>query len=203
MSTPFSYYLYHIPTQKHYYGIRYAKNCDPSELWTTYFSSSAVVKNMIREYGAESFLFQVRKTFNTGKDAIIWEHKVLRRLDAASRPEWINRHNGGKKFKGPKHHSDVTKEILRKKITGIKRNEQTIEKHRKNSKLREQQKREQNWKMPKSARESISLTLRKPEIQEKIYTPERNAKMAKSKKGTKRHYLPDGSFKMIKPQDDQ
>jgi len=62
MSTiPFSYHLYHHPTKKHYYGIKFAKGCNPADLWVTYFSTSKLVKQLIAEYGADSFTATVRK----------------------------------------------------------------------------------------------------------------------------------------------
>jgi hypothetical protein len=203
MSIPFSYYLYHIPTRKHYYGIRHGKKSNPETLWKTYFSSSNIVKKLIQEYGADSFNVKIRKTFNSAEEAILWEHRVLSKLNASMRDDWINRHNGGKKFRGPKNHSDKTKKKISSKIFGIKRCAETIEKHKRNASLREQKKRDMGWKMPESGKENISASLRRPEVQAKIYTPSRNKKMAASKKGTKRKYLPDGSFIMVRIQDDQ
>jgi hypothetical protein len=203
MSIPFSYYLYHIPTEKHYYGIRHGKKADPNSLWKTYFTSSKIVKKMIEEYGIDSFQVEIRKTFDTPQKAILWEHKVLRRLNAAVRPDWINRHNGGKKFRGPEYHTSKVKETIAKKITGIKRKPETIEKQKIKAALREQKKKENGYKMPEIGKQNISTGLKRPEVQAKIYTPERNKKMSLSKTGTKRHYLPDGSFVMIRPQADQ
>lgn len=203
MSTPFSYYLYHVPTQKHYYGVRYSNNSDPTELWRTYFSSSKIVKQLIVEYGASSFIAEVRRTFETPADALLWEQKVLRRLDAASREDWLNRHNGGKRFRGPINHTEKVKDRIRKKIKGTKRTQETIQKQKEAAARREQEKREKGWRMSDSGKNNISLALKRPEVQEKIYSPERNAKMAESKRGAKRHYLSDGSFIMIKPQRDQ
>ncbi len=207
MSTtiPFSYHLFHVPTGKHYYGIRYARGCAPSDLWTVYFSTSILVKQLIDEYGADSFKVEIRKTFTTPESALIWEHKVLRRLNVAGRDDWLNRHNGGNKFRSPSHHSDATKDILRKKITGIKRSEITKNKHKVNSVKREAAKKESGWKMPTQSVDKAVLT-RKDRITKGLinpYSAERNSKMSASKKGTKRHYLPDGSFVYRKVQQDQ
>lgn len=203
MTTPFSYHLYHIPTKLHYYGVRYKKGCKIDDLWTIYFTSSKIVKQLVNEYGKESFVYTIRKTFVNGKEALLWEHRVLRRLNAANRDDWINRHNGGKKFRGPESHSERTKNHLRNKITGIKRNQTTIEKHRKNAATREKNKRDTGWKMSDKGKENIAIAMAKPEVKQKIYTAERNKKMAASKTGKRRFYLPDGSFIMITPQDDQ
>lgn len=201
MSTiPFTYHLYHRPTKQHYYGVRYRIGTSPSELWTKYFSSSSIVHQLIKEYGLDSFDVKVRKTFSTGAEALLWEHKFLTRIDAASRKEWINRHNGSNKFRAPLHHSEQTKDELRKKITGIKRREETKEKYRQTAKNREQKRRETGWQMPKESTQKAIAT-RQQRIANGVinpYSAERNAKMANSKKGTKRHYLLDGSFIMIK-----
>jgi hypothetical protein len=90
MYTPFTYYLYHPETNQHYYGVRYCKGCDPSSLWTTYFSSSRKVKKLIEEYGPDSFVVSIRKKFTTKEDAVKWEHTVLRRLNVRRKLHWLN-----------------------------------------------------------------------------------------------------------------
>jgi hypothetical protein len=199
MSTiPFSYYLYHKPTGQHYYGIRFARHCNPSQLWTTYFSSSIIVKKLISDFGVESFNYEIRKIFNSGVDALKWEHTVLRRLNAAARPNWINRHNGGKKFRAPQEHSAFTKETLRKKISGIKRSAETKEKQSASAVKREAKRRADGWKMPADS------VLRRAAAQRNIpRSPDMIAKMSATKTGTKRQYLPDGTFIMVKSQDAQ
>ena len=158
---------------------------------------------MIAEYGIESFTVEVRKTFSTPQEAILWEHKVLRRLNAAARDSWINRHNGGKKFRGPTQHTEEVKARISRKMTGFKRSPENIQKFRELAAQRERKKKEEGWKMPESGKANISAALKRPDVQAKICTPERNAKLSKSKTGTKRHYLPDGSFVMIRLQADQ
>lgn len=95
---PFTYYLYHKPTGKKYYGVRTARGCDPKELWTTYFSSSKEVKILREQYGNDSFEWKIRKTFDSAQRALEWEEKFLTRINAAARNDWINKHNGGKNF---------------------------------------------------------------------------------------------------------
>ena len=79
MTTPYTYHLYHIPTGLHYYGVRWAKNCAPSDLWSTYFSSSKAVKKLIKEYGKDSFIAKVRKVFTTKEQAVIVTGKQIGR----------------------------------------------------------------------------------------------------------------------------
>lgn len=90
MTVPYTYYLFHQPTNTHYYGVRWCKNCNPTDLWQSYFSSSRKVKKLIEEYGAESFHFEIRKTFSNKDQAILWEEKVLRRLQVHKKPQWLN-----------------------------------------------------------------------------------------------------------------
>lgn len=92
---PYTYHLYHKITDKHYYGVRWAKSCNPTELWVTYFSSSKKVKNLIRLYGKESFEPEIRKIFKTSNEAILWEEKVLRRLKVLSNDNWLNQNING------------------------------------------------------------------------------------------------------------
>ena len=205
MTTPFSYHLYHIPTQKHYYGIKFSKGCSPSMLWTTYFSSSIKVKELIEIYGLDSFNANVRKIFDSGTAALLWEHRVLTKLNAASRSDWLNRHNGSNKFRSPEFHSEATKKAIQAKMTGKKRSDITKAKQSAAAKIRESQRRADGWVMP---RESMTqaIATRKERISAGLinpYSKEQSRKISESRTGSKRHNLPDGSFIWVKPQDDQ
>lgn len=91
---PYTYLLKHLPTGKFYYGVRYARNCHPDDLWKTYFTSSKYVKNLIGEYGKESFIFEIRRLFVNEIAARVWERKVLRRMKVVSRDEFLNKNDG-------------------------------------------------------------------------------------------------------------
>ena len=114
---PYTYYLFHIPTGKKYYGVEYKKTAHPSNLWTKYFSSSKRIKSLIKEYGKDSFVAEVRKTFETVKSAIDWEQRVLFRIKAIERDEWLNQSLSSGPFfaVGPK--SEEWKEKMRKPKT--------------------------------------------------------------------------------------
>lgn len=92
MSTPYTYRIRFIPTGEYYYGVRYAKDCHPSDLWIRYFTSCTKVKKLIREYGKESFTYEIRKTFTNKEQAIAWEEKVTRRV--IYWPHYINANSG-------------------------------------------------------------------------------------------------------------
>lgn len=206
MSTiPFSYFLLHKPTGLKYYGIKYSTGSSPAILWVTYFTSSTKVKELIDQFGPDSFVVTVRRTFSTGEEALLWEHKVLRRLRAAERLDWLNRHNGGSKFRAPLHHSEKTKSRIKEKITGMRRTTETKHKLSKSAVHREQMRREHNWSMPKDAI-ARAISTRKERIalgEINPYSTDRNKKMGDTKRGCKRQYLPDGTFIMVRPQQDQ
>ena len=92
--TPYTYHLFHIPTQKSYYGSRFAKGCNPNDLWIKYFSSSPIIKNLIKEYGKDSFIVKIRKIFKCPIECQKYENKVLRRLGVPYNEKWYNRHYG-------------------------------------------------------------------------------------------------------------
>lgn len=84
---------------KYYYGVRYAKNCTPSDLWKTYFTSSVFVKQQRTLYG-EPDIIQIRRVFgDNSQKAKLWEDRVLTRLKVKHNPKWLNQSNNYS-FKG-------------------------------------------------------------------------------------------------------
>lgn len=201
--TPFTYHLYHKPTNRHYYGVRYKKDCSPGELWNTYFSSSPIVHQLIEQYGKDSFVPKVRKVFKSAEQAVRWESKFLSKVNAQHNDKWLNRHNGSDLFIGPHTHNEQSKAKIGSKIKGIKRSEETKAKMRDRAKDREAKRRAKGWTMPQDAKER-ALQTRQERISQGVidpYSEERNKKMGDKKRGKKRKYLPDGSFIMIDPQE--
>lgn len=90
---PYTYLITHTPTNKKYYGVRFAKGCSPSDLWLTYFTSSKYVNQLIEEYGKESFKTQIRKIFTNVETARCWENKVLKRMAVTNRDDYLNKTN--------------------------------------------------------------------------------------------------------------
>lgn len=89
-------YTYRIKckvTGKSYYGIKYSRDCNTSDLWNTYFTSSKYVHELIKKYGKYSFLVEIRKTFSDIEKARKWESEVLRRLKVRNNDNWINCHD--------------------------------------------------------------------------------------------------------------
>jgi len=66
-------YTYRIGWSKlniNYYGSRYAKGCDPSDFWVTYYTSSTLVKRMTSQHG-EPDIKEIRRVFgNNPKETV-------------------------------------------------------------------------------------------------------------------------------------
>lgn len=114
---PFTYKLIFKPTGQFYYGARWAKGCNPKDLWVKYFTSSKYVKQLIKEYGKDSFEYKVTKTFNTSKEAGNWETELLNRMNASKNGKFINKTNNTPTFTGNRglkiiHHVLTSKETF-------------------------------------------------------------------------------------------
>jgi hypothetical protein len=81
--------------KKYYYGCQYKKGCKPEDLWTIYFTSSKEVAKC-REMFGEPDIIQIRKIFGDNVLATrLWEMKVIRRIKAAKRKDFLNLRNPG------------------------------------------------------------------------------------------------------------
>lgn len=92
--TPYTYLIGWSSLSKYYYGVRFAKNCHPNDLWVKYFTSSKTVKKYRELYG-EPDIKQIRKTFSDKESAILWEERVLRRLDIKNNNKMLNMNIAG------------------------------------------------------------------------------------------------------------
>ena len=80
-----------------YYGVRYGRGCSPEDLWVTYFTSSMYVEQARHTLG-EPDVVQVRKTFNSAKQARHWEDKVLTRMHVVRDVKFLNKSDNAKNF---------------------------------------------------------------------------------------------------------
>lgn len=92
---PYTYLIGWSKHNKFYYGARWAKDCDPSDLWKTYFTSSIHVKQHRQQYG-EPDVIQVRKTFNNIEQCRLYEQKTLQRLNVLYNNKWLNKNINGR-----------------------------------------------------------------------------------------------------------
>ena len=119
---PYTYHIAWTGEDLHYYGVRYASDCNPNDFWNTYYTSSKVVSQHRIVYG-EPDLIEIRKTFADADSAIDWEHKVLRRLNVMESDRWVNRSIGH----APRFH-ESHREALSKARTGYKFSQATKDK---------------------------------------------------------------------------
>lgn len=138
ITIPFTYLIGWTEHNLWYYGVRFAKGCNPDDLWTRYFTSSEVVFNTRIVLG-EPDVVQVRKQFLTEVDAKRWEDNVLSSIPKDKRQHWLNqtfssfrgvvftetiRKRIGEKSKGRECKTE-TRDKISKSMKGIKRSEET------------------------------------------------------------------------------
>lgn len=119
VTNSYTYLVGWTTLNKFYYGVRYAENCSPNDLWKTYFTSSKSVKLLREEYG-EPDIVEVRKTFKDKTSAQAWEKKVLTRLKVLQNNKWLNENIGGV----------INMDVIKKKLTGRTLSEETKQKMR-------------------------------------------------------------------------
>lgn len=91
-SVQYTYTIKFLPTGQMYHGSRTAEGCHPSELWVTYFTSSNIVKDLIKKYGEDSFtIIDIEEHPNN--DAYDKETKFLVENNCSESDEWLNMSN--------------------------------------------------------------------------------------------------------------
>lgn len=79
MYAPYTYLIKWSATGKYYYGAQYGKAANPKNLWSTYFTSSKYVKKYRKDFG-EPDIIQIRRTFKSKSDCLLWEHRILKKI---------------------------------------------------------------------------------------------------------------------------
>lgn len=117
---PYTYLLGWSSENKWYYGSEYgekSKIANPSNLWKSYFTSSKTVKKFTENFGDPDIIL-IRKTFSTKISCILWEGKVLRRLNKkdpfGKNSKWLNR-TTNRGFLHTEEEHEKRKETYRKK----------------------------------------------------------------------------------------
>ena len=108
-----------------YCGVRYHRNCQPSDLWSKYFTSSRHVKKF-RELHGEPDHIEILKEFADKESALIFEEQKLREFDVLNKPNWLNKNICGKFAGNYKPHSPETK--LKMSISHKNMSDETREK---------------------------------------------------------------------------
>lgn len=70
------YKITHLPSKRVYVGCQYGQNSSPSNLWTTYFTSSPRIYQLLETDGVDSFVVNYTKPVT---DARAYERRYLRR----------------------------------------------------------------------------------------------------------------------------
>lgn len=116
---PFIYVVMWTHLNQAYLGVRFARGCDPSDLWKTYFTSSTYVAEFRKQNG-EPDRIEVLETFLTAKEAIAAEKDIISIFELHRSPVFLNRNCAG---------TFVMDDVVRQKISsskmGIKHSEQS------------------------------------------------------------------------------
>jgi hypothetical protein len=140
---PYTYLLKFKPTGQVYYGVR-TKNIKLGltplqDFMFNYTTSSKQINKLIKEYGIESFEYEIRRTFDTIPQADYWEQSVLRRCHVVNDSRWINLNAAGRKSPGPgglerirKANSKPKSEETKKKMSAAQKGVPKSEKAKEN-----------------------------------------------------------------------
>jgi hypothetical protein len=131
---PYTYYIHWTNQNKSYYGVRYANDCHPDDLFVSYFTSSKYVKKFIKQYGLPDII-QVRKIFQEKVDAVLWEARIIQKMNMVKSPLFLNRSDGNGNFLN---------------LGGYKLKPRTIEHRQKISKANTGKRRTDTWKARRS-----------------------------------------------------
>jgi len=117
---PYTYLIGWSHREKYYYGVRYAIGCNPNELWKTYFTSSKVVNKYRKLYG-EPDIIQIRKLFTSKDKAILWENRVLEKLNVKSRLDFLNQTNNKAIVLDENHYDTMFSVEVRQKMSNSRK----------------------------------------------------------------------------------
>jgi len=135
--SPFTYIIEHIPSYRLYFGCKYGKRvikeCDSLILMTEegYQTSSKAIKELIKEYGIDSFRILYIRHYMTEQEVRIAESKFLHTVNAKNNPRYINNSNGNEGFYRNGPHSEESK----KKMSNAKLGKILLPSHCKNISL--------------------------------------------------------------------
>jgi len=126
----YTYLLKFKQENKFYYGVRFKnvklKRHPEDDFMIRYTTSSEQINDLIKEYGIDSFEWEIRKTFDTVEKAVLWETKVLRRAKVLAHQEtWYNANIAGHKITTPKGRKRISE-----RHTGVPKSQDQKEKIR-------------------------------------------------------------------------
>jgi hypothetical protein len=86
----YTYLILHIPSEKVYYGRRVSKFSNPEDLFQTYFTSSALIHELLEKDGIENFIWGIRRTFSCKHKCAKWEERILKHFSVETNPKFLN-----------------------------------------------------------------------------------------------------------------
>lgn len=116
------YYFYiiqHVISKKYYAGSKTGKDSyKPLLADHGYKTSSPVIKGIIEKEGIDSFIVRKIKYFNSKKEALIYEYRFLKKIDAANNIKFYNCHNNNGGF-GKNSHNEISNSKRKQTIKSI------------------------------------------------------------------------------------
>lgn len=171
----YTYLLKFKPENKYYYGVRFKnirlKRNPEDDFMIHYTTSSEQINDLLQKYGIDSFEWEIRKTFTSAKQAILWETKVLRRAKVLKRQDvWYNANVAGYKITTPNGRqkikethtgvpkTDDHKEKIRLSNIGKNKGRKPTEEHRRKNSESHQGEKNIRWgiEVLQSTRDKIS-----------------------------------------------
>lgn len=130
MTYPYTYLIQHLPTKQYYCGVRTANKIPAADdFWVKYFTSSKVVKSLIKERGTDSFKIISIIEHESNELAMEFEELTLLDNNASKNPNWLNKHIHGTNFTTtgiPK----ITKDITRVRMSTSGKGKPKTEEHK-------------------------------------------------------------------------
>jgi hypothetical protein len=96
--TPYVYCIIHKNNGIRYIGSRTCKKANPEDLFTKYFTSSNIIKQVIKKEGKQIFDIEWIIIQQTSEEAIALEAKILKEQNAALSVNYYNCTNGDANF---------------------------------------------------------------------------------------------------------
>jgi hypothetical protein len=88
---PYTYALGWSKFKVWYYGVRFSKKSYVGDIWQTYYTSSSIVEEFVKNNGNPDII-KVCRVFDAIESAIDHEHKFLMRVKANINPQFLNAH---------------------------------------------------------------------------------------------------------------
>ena len=169
---PYTYILQFKETGHLYYGVRIANKVNPiNDLWVNYFSSSHIIKELIKKNGKESFKYKVHKSFESIYAAYKYENKMLGLIKNKNKHKWFNRtywsgFGYASLYKTEKHCKAIGDALRNKKRSG-----EALDKCRESAKLGAEARRgmKDTEEVKRKRAESVKLAMNAPEFKQKHY----------------------------------